>query len=173
MALPVRGALDQLPVRVEDRTGYERSKFKHWVDADKDGCNTRQEVLKAEAVIAPEQGPCCALSGRQWYSPYDVRRRDLPPSCEQLRRRSPSSALPRPRAGPGRELVREHRIGDGPATATFELRAADKEQLTQLATDVENLVRVVNQLTLENRQLRQQLATPVRLLPAQPQPPGR
>ncbi|MCT9093814.1 hypothetical protein N4G70_33865 [Streptomyces sp. ASQP_92] len=57
-----------------------------------------------------------------------------------------------------------------------ELRAADKEQLTQLATAVENLVRVVNQLTLENQQLRQQLATPgpvVRLLPAQPQPPGR
>lgn len=61
-------------------------------------------------------------------------------------------------------------------TKLKELRAADKEQLTQLATDVENLVRVVNQLTLENRQLRQQLATPgpvVRLLPAQPQPPGR
>ncbi|MFG2133088.1 hypothetical protein ACGFNV_35600 [Streptomyces sp. NPDC048751] len=61
-------------------------------------------------------------------------------------------------------------------TKLKELRAADKEQLAQLATDVENLVRVVNQLTLENRQLRQQLATPgliVRLLPAQPQPPGR
>ncbi|MFI6495005.1 hypothetical protein [Streptomyces sp. NPDC050564] len=53
-------------------------------------------------------------------------------------------------------------------TKLKELRAADKEQLAQLATDVENLVRVVNQLTLENRQLRQQLATPgpiVRLLP--------
>lgn len=61
-------------------------------------------------------------------------------------------------------------------TKLKEFRAADKEQLAQLATDVENLVRVVNQLTLENRQLRQQLATPgriVRLLPAQPQPPGR
>ncbi|MFI0267165.1 hypothetical protein [Streptomyces luteogriseus] len=61
-------------------------------------------------------------------------------------------------------------------TKLKELRAANKEQLAQLATDVENLVRVVNQLTLENRQLRRQLATPgpiVRLLPAQPQPPGR
>ncbi|MEV5433173.1 HNH endonuclease family protein [Streptomyces sp. NPDC052701] len=73
VTLPVRDALDQLPVRVEDRTGYERSKFKHWVDADKDGCNTRQEVLKAEAVIAPEQGPRCALSAGEWYSPYDDR----------------------------------------------------------------------------------------------------
>jgi len=61
-------------------------------------------------------------------------------------------------------------------TKLKELRAADKEQLAHLATDVENLVWVVNQLTLENRQLRQQLATPgpiVRLLPTQPQPPGR
>ncbi|GAA5062206.1 HNH endonuclease family protein [Streptomyces similanensis] len=73
VTLPVRDALDELPVRVEDRTGYERSKFKHWVDADKDGCNTRAEVLKDEAVIAPEQGPRCALSGGEWYSPYDDR----------------------------------------------------------------------------------------------------
>ncbi|MEU1408529.1 HNH endonuclease family protein [Streptomyces sp. NPDC005728] len=49
----------------------ERTKFKHWVDADKDGCTTRAEVLKAEAVTAPEQGPKCALTGGQWYSPYD------------------------------------------------------------------------------------------------------
>ncbi|MEU6594355.1 HNH endonuclease family protein [Streptomyces sp. NPDC046881] len=71
--LPVRDALDQLPVRAEDRTGYERSKFRHWIDADKDGCNTRAEVLKAEAVTPPEQGPRCALSGGEWYSPYDDR----------------------------------------------------------------------------------------------------
>ncbi|MFF7127204.1 DUF1524 domain-containing protein [Streptomyces sp. NPDC008240] len=73
MTLPVRDALAGLPVRDEDRTGYERTKFKHWVDADKDGCNTRSEVLKAEAVIAPEQGPKCALTGGEWYSPYDDR----------------------------------------------------------------------------------------------------
>ncbi|WP_258054640.1 HNH endonuclease family protein [Streptomyces sp. Ru71] len=70
---PVRDALAQLPIVDEDRTGYQREAFKHWVDADKDGCNTRAEVLKAEAVIAPEQGPRCALSGGEWYSPYDDR----------------------------------------------------------------------------------------------------
>ncbi|MFJ5894703.1 hypothetical protein ACIQFZ_04360 [Streptomyces sp. NPDC093064] len=55
-----------------------------------------------------------------------------------------------------------------------ELRAADKDELAQLREDREGLVRVVNQLTLENRQLRQQLTVPssvVRLLPTQPQPP--
>ncbi|MEU8472168.1 HNH endonuclease family protein [Streptomyces sp. NPDC029006] len=73
VTLPVRDALAQLPLRTEDRTGYERTKFRLWVDADKDGCNTRAEVLKAEAVIAPAQGPRCALSGGEWYSPYDDR----------------------------------------------------------------------------------------------------
>jgi len=38
---PVRDLLVNLPVRTEDRTGYERTKFRHWMDADKDGCNTR------------------------------------------------------------------------------------------------------------------------------------
>ncbi|MFC5659736.1 HNH endonuclease family protein [Streptomyces nogalater] len=73
VTLPVRDALAALPVRSEDRTGYERTKFKHWVDADKDGCTTRAEVLKAEAVIVPEQGARCALTGGEWYSPYDDR----------------------------------------------------------------------------------------------------
>ncbi|QTD95727.1 HNH endonuclease family protein [Streptomyces cyanogenus] len=73
VTLPVRDALAQLPVSDEDRTGYERTAFKHWVDADRDGCNTRAEVLKAEAVVAPVQGPGCKLSGGRWYSPYDDR----------------------------------------------------------------------------------------------------
>ncbi|MGW7260760.1 hypothetical protein [Streptomyces sp. NPDC054834] len=70
---PVRDALARLPVRTEDRTGYTRDKFKHWTDADKDGCNTRAEVLKAEAVIPPEQGPKCTLTDGEWYSAYDDR----------------------------------------------------------------------------------------------------
>ncbi|WUA76969.1 HNH endonuclease [Streptomyces longwoodensis] len=73
ITLPVQDALAQLPVRTDARTGYERTAFKHWVDADRDGCNTRAEVLKAEAVIAPEQGASCRLSGGEWYSAYDDR----------------------------------------------------------------------------------------------------
>ncbi|WP_328876391.1 hypothetical protein OHT76_43700 [Streptomyces sp. NBC_00287] len=55
-----------------------------------------------------------------------------------------------------------------------ELRAADKDELTELRADREALIRVVHQLTLENRQLRQQPTAPapvVRILPTQPQPP--
>nr|WP_107056083.1 HNH endonuclease family protein [Streptomyces griseus] len=71
IALPVRDALAALAVQDEDRTGYERTKFRHWVDTDRDGCNTRSEVLIEEAVTAPEQGANCALVGGSWYSPYD------------------------------------------------------------------------------------------------------
>ncbi|MEV0976569.1 hypothetical protein [Streptomyces sp. NPDC049915] len=62
----MRDVLAQLPIAVEDRTGYQREAFKHWVDADKDGCNTRAEVHKAEAVIAPDQSQRCTLTGGQW-----------------------------------------------------------------------------------------------------------
>jgi hypothetical protein len=71
IALPVRDALAALPVQGEERTGYERSKFRHWIDADRDGCSTRAEVLLVEAVTAPEQGAGCQLTGGSWYSPYD------------------------------------------------------------------------------------------------------
>jgi hypothetical protein len=71
ITLPVRDALAALPVRDESRAGYTRDKFKHWTDADRDGCNSRAEVFIAEAVTAPEQGPKCTLTGGRWYSPYD------------------------------------------------------------------------------------------------------
>ena len=71
VTLPAGEALAALPVRAEDRSGYERSKFRHWIDADHDGCNTRQEVLKQEALTTPTQGPGCALAGGVWFSPYD------------------------------------------------------------------------------------------------------
>ncbi|GKQ40734.1 hypothetical protein [Streptomyces sp. A012304] len=41
-----------------------------------------------------------------------------------------------------------------------ELRAADQEELAELRADREALVRVVNQPTLDNRQIRQQLTAP-------------
>ncbi|MET9222301.1 HNH endonuclease family protein [Streptomyces sp. NPDC003300] len=67
----VRELLARLPVAAESREGYERTKFKHWVDADKDGCNTRAEVLLDEAVVAPERGANCKLTGGEWFSYYD------------------------------------------------------------------------------------------------------
>ncbi|MEN9324883.1 MAG: hypothetical protein RL414_637, partial [Actinomycetota bacterium] len=63
-----------LPILVEGaemESGYERTLFKHWVDADKDRCNTRNEVLIAEAKIKPRINKPCTLVGGSWISPYD------------------------------------------------------------------------------------------------------
>ncbi|MBL7494872.1 HNH endonuclease [Frankia sp. CNm7] len=67
----LRAAVDGLPVAAEDRTGYARERFQHWIDADRDGCDTRREVLIGEAITPPTVGPRCALSGGQWRSYYD------------------------------------------------------------------------------------------------------
>jgi hypothetical protein len=67
----LRSGVAGLPVATEVRTGYSRDLFPHWIDADGDGCNTRYEVLIAEAVTAPSVGAGCTLSGGRWYSYYD------------------------------------------------------------------------------------------------------
>ncbi|GAA3064477.1 hypothetical protein GCM10020254_05500 [Streptomyces goshikiensis] len=55
--LPIGVPVSALPVAAEDRTGYQRTAFKHWNAGDlpADGCNTRQEVLLAEEVVYPEK----------------------------------------------------------------------------------------------------------------------
>lgn len=67
----LRTAVSSLPVATEVRTGYSRDLFPLWIDADGDGCNTRYEVLIAEAVTKPTIGSGCSLSGGRWYSYYD------------------------------------------------------------------------------------------------------
>ncbi|MBB5871441.1 hypothetical protein F4553_004820 [Allocatelliglobosispora scoriae] len=68
---PLRTLIADLPVATEVRTGYNRDLFPHWIDADGDGCNTRYEVLIAEAVTAPTVGSGCSLTGGRWFSYYD------------------------------------------------------------------------------------------------------
>ncbi|MEU5834447.1 HNH endonuclease family protein [Streptomyces diacarni] len=68
---PVDQVIKALPVADEHRDGYKRTKFRHWVDADRDGCNTRSEVLLEEATEKPEVGPRCRISGGQWHSYYE------------------------------------------------------------------------------------------------------
>ncbi|OSY38298.1 HNH endonuclease [Streptomyces platensis] len=69
--LPLAQAVGQLKVAAESRTGYEREKFHLWIDADHDGCDTRKEVLLAEAVKKPREGKNCRLTGGTWRSYYD------------------------------------------------------------------------------------------------------
>lgn len=63
--------LNKLSVKAESSTNYSRSKFKHWIDADGDSCNTRYEVLISESTKKPRIGSKCKLSGGSWTSKYD------------------------------------------------------------------------------------------------------
>jgi hypothetical protein len=68
---PMQTAISGLPVAAEVRTGYVRTAFKLWIDADGDGCDTRKEVLIAEADDPVTVGSRCSLSGGRWFSYYD------------------------------------------------------------------------------------------------------
>ena len=68
---PASASTLQLVVTEDKTSGYNRSLFKHWIDADKDGCNTRAEVLIEEAVTKPKVGAKCTLTGGKWLSVYD------------------------------------------------------------------------------------------------------
>ncbi|MBT2508535.1 HNH endonuclease [Streptomyces sp. ISL-98] len=72
--LPLSVAVHQLDLADESREGYTRDKFRHWNAGQNpsDGCNTRNEVLIAEAVEPPTVGPGCKLSGGTWFSYYDA-----------------------------------------------------------------------------------------------------
>lgn len=68
---PLQTAVADLSVATEVRTGYDRALFQHCIDADGDGCSTRNEVLLAEADDPTTVSGTCTLSGGRWYSYYD------------------------------------------------------------------------------------------------------
>ncbi|MFE2142205.1 hypothetical protein ACFXA3_10705 [Streptomyces sp. NPDC059456] len=71
--LPLFEAIDRLPIAAEHREGYKRDLYKHWnkgLNAG-DGCDTRKEVILAEAVEAPQVAVGCKLTGGSWRSAYD------------------------------------------------------------------------------------------------------
>ena len=67
----LRSAVAGLAVAEENRLGYDRDLFPHWIDEDRDGCHTRKEVLIVEATTPPAVGSRCSLVGGEWYSYYD------------------------------------------------------------------------------------------------------
>ena len=58
---PTMASADQLLVEPDFQSGYSRTLFNHWIDEDIDGCDTRTEVLIAEAVVKPKVGKKCVL----------------------------------------------------------------------------------------------------------------
>ncbi len=71
LQIPAQAEVSQLTVADDKAAGYKRSSFKHWIDADKNGCNTRAEVLIEEAIVKPKIGPKCKITGGKWFSAYD------------------------------------------------------------------------------------------------------
>ncbi|MFM7694144.1 MAG: excalibur calcium-binding domain-containing protein [Actinomycetota bacterium] len=72
-AAPVsaRGLLAELRTAQPQGAGYDRDLFDHWIDADGDGCDTRDEVLIQEARTPPGLTGRCRLVGGRWWSAYD------------------------------------------------------------------------------------------------------
>lgn len=55
-------------------TTYQRSLFPTWVDADRDGCNTRAEVLQAQTTVPVTYTTAtgCTVATGKWNSWYDA-----------------------------------------------------------------------------------------------------
>ncbi|GAA0666855.1 HNH endonuclease family protein [Streptomyces thermocarboxydovorans] len=68
-ASTARSYLATLTVASEDRTGYDRDLFPHWI-TQSGTCNTRETVLKRDGTNVVTDSNCAATSG-SWYSPYD------------------------------------------------------------------------------------------------------
>jgi hypothetical protein len=69
----VDAAIKVLKIAPDVREGYARSKFKHWSDLDKNGCNTRNDVIIQEALVKPKVDKGCKIvkDTGKWYSAYD------------------------------------------------------------------------------------------------------
>jgi hypothetical protein len=65
VVIRLRGAVRQLPVAAETHVGYDRDKFRHWIDADGD---CRDEMLAAESRSRVRG---CDVTRGRWLSYYD------------------------------------------------------------------------------------------------------
>ena len=71
--LDAEDVLAGIPIELETRTGgYNRDLFAVWIDADDDGCDTRDDVLLAESLAPADSASlgCIPIPG-SWRSAYD------------------------------------------------------------------------------------------------------
>jgi hypothetical protein len=66
-------------VQNERGAGYDRDLFAHWEDLDRDGCDTRQEVLARDSLTPVQIDPYrCRVVEGDWFSAYDGQSTSLP-----------------------------------------------------------------------------------------------
>lgn len=65
----LRRLIKDLPVKAESNSGYDRAKFRHWIDQNGDCQDARSEVLRSESKKRVT-GACTVKTGR-WVSMYD------------------------------------------------------------------------------------------------------
>jgi hypothetical protein len=66
----LRTAILKLPGKIETPAGYQRALFTHWVDQDRDGLDTRAEVLNQESRAPVAMTGGTVVNGK-WVSYYD------------------------------------------------------------------------------------------------------
>jgi len=64
-------AINSIKTAEESRTGYVRSKFKHWSASKTPGCDSRKAVIIEESLVKPKVEKGCTLTGGSWLSLYD------------------------------------------------------------------------------------------------------
>lgn len=71
--ISARSLLFKLSVTAESgNSSYDRTYFKHWIDANADCQDTRHEVLLSESRVAPTYSSSrCTVTKGKWYSYYD------------------------------------------------------------------------------------------------------
>jgi hypothetical protein len=59
-------------------TPYRREDWPLWLDLNHDGCDTREEALKAASTVPATTGPGCRVVAGHWVSGYDGLETDRP-----------------------------------------------------------------------------------------------
>ena len=71
-AVLAMSVLERIRVENEMGAGYSRDLFRHWIDADGNRCNTREEVLIAESLTRAQVDAFgCTVVAGDWFSPFD------------------------------------------------------------------------------------------------------
>lgn len=67
----LQAQLNAIPTKPAAGVKYSRSEWKHWSDFDKNGCDTREEVLLRDGKNTKTDPKTCRVIRGEWFSIYD------------------------------------------------------------------------------------------------------